>query len=253
VALAGPDVKAAGEVKSVLQAGRGTTDGAGSATRMPSMFRQDRPVNVTADALDYRGAAGRASYTGNAQLWQDDTSIKGPSLVLDEKTGDLTAEQGVTTVTVRDVVDQDKKRERVRSIATADDFRYEETARRATYTGNAHMNSTDGDMTAAKIELYLKAGAAAGPDASTNNDLERAEAYETVTLRDRNRTTTGSRLKYTTTDERYVVTGTPVKIVDECRRETTGRTLTYLKSADTITIDGSEQSRTQTKGGGQCP
>jgi hypothetical protein len=62
-----------------------------------------------------------------------------------------------------------------------------------------------------------------------------------VTLRDRNRTTTGSRLVFTTADERYVVTGTPVKVVDECGRETIGRTLTYLKSADTVTIDGNEQ------------
>ena len=44
------------------------------------------------------------------------------------------------------------------------------------------------------------------------------------------------------------MTGAPVKVVDECRRETIGRTLTYLKSADTITIDGNEQTRTQTKG-----
>jgi len=49
------------------------------------------------------------------------------------------------------------------------------------------------------------------------------------------------------------VTGAPVKVLDECRRETTGRTLTYLKSADTITIDGNEQTRTQTKGSAQCP
>jgi lipopolysaccharide export system protein LptA len=74
-----------------------------------------------------------------------------------------------------------------------------------------------------------------------------------VTLRDQNRTTTGNHLIYTTADERYVITGTPVKVIDECRRETIGRTLTYLKSAETITIDGNEQTRTQTKGGSQCP
>ena len=153
----------------------------------------------------------------------------------------------MTTVTVRDSADKNKKPERVRSIATAADFRYEEAGRRATYTGKAHMNSPDGDMTAARIELYLK------PSGAGDNDLERAEAYEDVTLRDQNRTTTGARLTYTTADQRYVVTGAPVKVVDECGRETSGRTLTYLKSAETITIDGNEQTRTQTKGSGQCP
>ena len=250
VTLAGPDVKAAGAVKSVVAAGR---DGAKSDTRLPSMFRQDRPVNVTADALDYGGAASMATYTGNAQLWQDETSVKAPSIILNDKTGDLTAGGNVTTVTVRDSVAKDKKTERVRSIATAADFRYEESAHRATYTGKAHMNSPDGDMTGEKIELYLKPAAQAGAGGSDENDLDRVEAYETVTLRDKNRTTTGTRLTYTTADGRYLVTGAPVKVLDECLRETTGRTLTYLKSSDTISIDGNEQTRTQTKGSAQCP
>lgn len=251
VALAGPDVKGAGDVKSVVQVAHEQAGGRGAAaspaTRLPSMFKQDKPVNVTADALDYGGAAGRATYTGNAQLWQEDTSIKAPTIVLDDKTGDLTAADGVTTVTVRETVDKDKKVERVRSIATATDFRYEEASRRAIYTGKAHMNSPDGDMTAERIELFLKAGT------EGKDDLERAEAYDDVTLRDRSRTTTGTRLSYTTADARYVVTGTPVKIVDECRRETIGRTLTYLRAVDTVTIDGNERARTQTKGSSQCP
>jgi lipopolysaccharide export system protein LptA len=251
VTLAGPDVKAAGAVKSVVAAGR--DGGSKSDTRLPSMFRQDRPVNVTADALDYSGAVSRATYTGNAQLWQDETSVKAPSIILDDKTGDLTGSGNVTTVTVRDSVAKDKKTERVRSIATAADFRYEESAHRATYTDKAHMNSPDGDMTADKIELYLKPAGPAGAGGAGENDLERAEAYDNVTLRDQNRTTTGTRLTYTTADRRYVVTGAPVKVLDECRRETSGRTLTYLKFSETITIDGNEQTRTQTKGSAQCP
>lgn len=248
--LAGPDVKATGAVKSVVtgQSAQGITSGRDggtkSDTRLPSMFKQDKPVNVTADALDYSGSVNKATYTGNAQLWQDETSLKGPSIILEDKTGDLTASGGVTTVTVRDSVKKDKKTERVRSIASAVDFRYEESVHRATYTGNAHMNSPDGDMTAAKIELYLK---------PSGDELDRAEAYDNVTLRDQNRTTTGARLTYTTGDQRYVVTGAPVKVLDECKRETIGRTLTYLKSAETITIDGNEQTRTQTKGSAQCP
>jgi lipopolysaccharide transport protein LptA len=272
VTLSGPHLKAAGAVKSVVQpspAGRGTARQSGSSgsteTRLPSMFKQDRPANVTADNLQYDGTARTATYTGNAQLWQDETSLKAATIVLDDKTGDLTGSGGVTTVTVREPRSPTSK-ERVRSIATASEFRYEEAIRRATYTGKAHMNSTDGDITAPRIELYLMpSGAAArggpagrgagagGIGGVGTSDLERAEAYDGVTLRDRNRTTTGARLTYTTADERYVVTGTPVKVVDECRRETIGRTLTYLKSEDTITIDGNAQTRTQTKGSAQCP
>jgi hypothetical protein len=43
------------------------------------------------------------------------------------------------------------------------------------------------------------------------------------------------------------MTGLPVKIEEECR-ETTGRTLTFFKSADRIVVDGNEQKRTEVKG-----
>src|SRR5579872_7548919 len=113
-----------------------------------------------------------------------------------------------------------------------------------TYTGTAHMTGPDGDMAADRIELYLK---------ESGDELDRAEAYEGLTLREQNRKTTGARMTYTADDERYVITGTPVTIVDECGRETIGKTLTYFKSADTIVVDGNEQTRTQTKGNSQCP
>ena len=71
---------------------------------------------------------------------------------------------------------------------------YEDADRRLTYTGDAHMSGPDGDMKAAKIELYLK---------PSGDELERAEAYDALTLREQNRTTTGLRLTYTTADEKY--------------------------------------------------
>ena len=99
-------------------------------------------------------------------------------------------------------------------------------------------------MKAAKIELYLK---------PSGDELERLEAYDALTLREQNRTTTGLRMTFTTADEKYIVSGTPVTIIDQCGRETTGKTLTFAKASDSIVIDGSRQIRTQTKGGGKCP
>ena len=99
-------------------------------------------------------------------------------------------------------------------------------------------------MTAARIELYLK---------PSGDELDRAEAYENVVLREQSRETTGSKLIYTTANETYVVTGAPVTIVDQCQRETTGRTLTFNKATDSIVVDGNDAVRTQTKGGGKCP
>ncbi len=55
-------------------------------------------------------------------------------------------------------------------------------------------------------------------------------------------------------DQRYLVTGSPVTILEECGRETIGRTLTFFKTADRIIVDGNEQIRTQTRGNkSNCP
>lgn len=248
VTLEGPKVIATGtdtdKVKSVLQPARQQSDASAADLKMPSMLKQDQPVNVTGATLDYDGTTSTAVYDGSAQLWQGDTVIKGETLTIDGKAGDLAASAATTTTTLEQTNKETKKKERVRSLATATDLKYEDALRRLTYTGEAHMTGSEGDMTAEKIELYLK---------PSGDELERAEAYDDVTLREQNRTTTGTRMTYTTADERYVIVGAPVKIVDQCDRQTTGKTLTFLKATDSIVVDGNQQTRTQTKGGGKCP
>src|SRR5262249_29618564 len=151
VTLEGPKVKAVAAVKSMLQPAKKDKE---SDVKMPSMLKQDQPVTILADDLAYDGAAGRATYTGNARLFQGDTTIKGDTLVLDEKRGDLSATGKAMTTTTRDQTNKDKKKERVQSTANARDFKYEDAARRLTYTGAAHLVGPEGDVSAAKIELY---------------------------------------------------------------------------------------------------
>lgn len=248
IGLDGPQVKAVGAVRSTLQPasaeGRKPADGGGA--KLPSMLKEEQPVHVTANDLAYDGAASRATYSGAARLTQAETSIKADTIVIDEKSGDLSAGGSVATAAVFLQKAKDQKEgapsERVNTVATAKDFKYEEAPRRATYTGDAHVAGPQGDMTAAKIELYLQ---------PSGDELDRVEAYDGVTLRENNRVTTGARMTYFGADQRYVVNGTPLKVVDECGRETIGRALTFFRATDRIVIDGSEQ-RTQTKGGSNC-
>ena len=241
--LAGPKMRATGSVRSELQAP--AKQAAEGGARLPSMLQQDQPVNANADALDYDGAASRAVYTGNAQLWQGDTSVKGTSITLDDRTGDLTVVGPATTTTMLERTGKDQRKERVRSVGSAAHFAYEEKTRRATYTGEAHLSGPQGDMRADTIELYLK---------PSGNEIDRVEGSDekgALSLREQSRTITGSRMTYTAADDRYVITGAPVKIVDECGRETTGRTLTFHRAADSIVVDGNG-FRTQTKAGAGC-
>jgi LPS export ABC transporter protein LptC/lipopolysaccharide transport protein LptA len=242
VTLAGPQVAAAGTVKSTLKPAKKGSD---SNVKMPSMLKQDQPVTVLADNLVYDGEKSVGTYTGGAQLFQSDTTIKGDTIAVDEKLGDLTATGHAMTITTREQVDKDKKKTRAQSTGTSNDLKYEDGVRKLTYTGGAHLVGPEGDMTATRIELFLK---------PSGDELDHAEAYadggDPLTLREQRRTTTGLRLTYTADNETYVVTGLPATVVDECDRPTTGQKLTWVKSTDTITVNGSQQIRTQTRGGG---
>ena len=44
-----------------------------------------------------------------------------------------------------------------------------------------------------------------------------------------------------------------VRMLDADCQETTGKTLTFFKASDRVLVDGNEEIRTQTKGGGKCP
>ncbi len=206
-------------------------------SRVPSMLKQDEQVNVTANRLEYDGSKSLATYTGNANLWQGETTVKAYMIVLDSNTGNLTARTSVTTVMLFDDVDpKTNERKPTRTTATADTLIYEDAKRLATYTGDetarAHIAGAQGDLTGERIDLFLK------PD---GNELERMEVNGTVVVIESARTAKGNHLTYTSSNDRYVMTGTPVEVVEvtppNCKK-TIGATLTFRRSISSITVEG---------------
>lgn len=241
----GPSLEATGHVRSVLKpaAEQGGQKAGQPATRMPAILKSDQPVNVTSDKLVYDGPAAHAVYTGQARLWQAETTIQGDEIVLDDRTGNLTSTGSVrTTMLVNQQDQKTKQTKREPVLAQAQNLQYDDDTRRATYTVGAHLNGPDGDLTADKIELYLT---------DTGDEVKRLEGYNAINLKQPGRVVTGDRLSYFAVDERYLVTGAPVKIDEECR-ETLGKTLTFWKSTDRIVVDGGREYRTETRGGSNC-
>ena len=247
VAFDTPLVEAAGQVKSVYRPEplAAAEDAPRTETKRPSMLKSGQDVNVSADRLSYDGAAATASYSGDVRLWQAETTIKAGTLVIDQRSGDLTA-VGTPVATTTSLVQQGKDGTTERSVASAKatEFRYEEALRRATYVGDAYANGPQGDLRAVRIELYLR---------PSGDELERAEAYEEVALTEGDRKTSGSRMTFSSADQRYLVSGAPVTITDSCGGDMIGRTVTWDKLTERVIIDGSEQMRTRTQGGTTCP
>lgn len=250
ITLEGQSLVADRDVRSVLKASRKGegTDG----VRRPGMLKDDQPVNVTGAHLEYDSQNGRATYSGDARLWQGETAVQGKTIVVDDKLGNLQASGGVrSSWRLLDTDPKTKQSEVKTTVATAEDLVYEDELRRATYTTNARLNGPEGDLRAKTIELYL---------APEGDRLDRLEAYEDVSLQTENRQSFGARLSYFAADDRYVMSTAPgaaeVRILEqlaqECR-ETLGKTLTFHRATDTIAVDGSDERRTQTTSGGKCP
>jgi lipopolysaccharide transport protein LptA len=213
-----------------------------STAKVPSMLADDEPVNVTSNRLEYKGEGSPAVYTGAVTLWQGaDTTIKADSIAIDEKTGNLIARGKAATSFLFEEADRKTGQKRRQSTTgTADTFAYDDNKRIATYTGNARMSGPQGDVTGEEIVLYLK------PDV---NELERAEATGAngaVTVRESNRIAEGDHLVYTSADERYVMTGNPVKITQERNGNCTltiGSKATFNRASESAEVLGSASGR----------
>jgi lipopolysaccharide export system protein LptA len=231
-ALATRDMTADTNVRSTIMPQKnGSKPG---EARIPSMFAQDKEANVTSNRLEYTKTG--ATYTGNARLWQDKTTINGATILLEEKSGNLTASGGATTFFVFEEADaKTGTRRLVNSTGKAETFVYNDAKRLATYTGKAQIDGSQGNVTGDRIELFLKPKV---------NELERAEAYgknRGVVVREGQRLAKGDHLTYTSVDENYVMTGRPVEVTEEkdgtCTL-TVGNRVTFSRASETARVEG---------------
>ena len=242
VTLAPRKMVATGKVRSVLLP-PGKPKGGGAAGKRPGLLADNDPVNIIADSLTYDEASRRGEYKGRAVLLQGQTQVNADTLTIDESKGDLIAVGKVVTSLA--IVRKDAKAgtPSPSTIGRAGSFTYTDQARRATYDTAAMLDGETGNLRAEKIEIVL---------AADENSLARLDASEKVTAIVDKRTVTGARLAYVPADEKYVVTGAPVTMVDADCQELSGKTLTFFKASDRVQVDGNDEVRTQTKGGGKC-
>ena len=207
-----------------------------SQTRVPVMLKQDEPVNVTSNRLAYDGVS-EATYSGNALLFQKQSRINADTIVLNDRTGNLTAREKVRTTMM--LIDEDPKtktRKPLETRASADQLVYDDAKRLATYTATgttlARLTNAQGETTGTRIDLFLKEG---------GGELERAEADGTVTVTLPTLFATGNHAVYTVATDTHVLTGAPVvaikKDADGSCSKTEGSTLTYFRSNDNIRIE----------------
>lgn len=206
---------------------------AGEDRRLPAMLKDGETVHVTSNRLEYKGSTSTATYTGNAVLWQGASNVKGDTLVIDDRTGNLSAAGDVTTTFF--IEEADRKtgtRKPVETRGSAATFTYDDARRLATYETKARLIGAQGDVTGDKIELFM---------AAEQNELERAEAHGDVTVREGQRLAKGTHLTYMAATDEYVMVGAPVEII-EARKDgciqTLAATARFNRTSEAARADG---------------
>ena len=223
--------------------GRGKEAGQG---HLPAMLKQDKPVTVVANKLEYDGKS-EATYTGKARLWQEQSKIDAETIILNDTTGNLTARTNVrSTMPLEDTDPKTKQKTIVESVAESDTLVYDDNKRVAVYTGTAekqaHVKGAYGDVTANRIDVFLS---------QDGGRLERAIAVDKVVVVDGARRAFGERLVYTASDETYEMTGSPVEAFEQetpnsCK-VTQGQTLTFKRAVGSIQAKTGDLLRSVTK------
>ena len=217
-------------------AGRGSAAPGEQVTRLPAMLKQDQPVNVTSNRLEYDGTA-EATYTGNAILWQDKSRIEGETIVINDDTGNLSARGNVrTTMMMQDEDPKTKVPKLTETRANADTLVYVDAKRLATYTSTgtapASVRGVQGDMSGKVIELFLR---------ESGNELDHAVIDTNVSVKLTNMFATGKHHVYTAENETHVMTGDPVVSVQKDEKgackQTLSSTLTYRRAVDSISAE----------------
>jgi lipopolysaccharide export system protein LptA len=265
------DALAEGDVKSTYAQLVAQPDGAllGSAS----------PVHVTAQSMMAHSSPATATYAGHARLWQDANLIQAPSIRFDRDhrsvTAQGTADQPVLTTLIlaaakpgeSQAPDKTKTPQTVsqeKDLAAAKKppanapglgksspvsitsrlLTYVDSERRAHYEGNVLVRGTEFTAQSKTVDAYLLPLRQTSTDQALTGQgrLDRMVAEGDVEMRQARRRAEGQKLVYTTTDDKFVVTGGPPSIFDAEHGKITGDSLTFFRRDDRVLVEGEASS-----------
>ncbi|MGA2990849.1 MAG: LptA/OstA family protein [Candidatus Korobacteraceae bacterium] len=206
------------------------------------------PVHVTAGAANLHRESGMARYSGDARLWQGADVVEAPAIEFDRPNRRLVAEgaarKPVTSVFVQ--VGKDGKTTTV--IVSAARLVYNDSTRRARYTGGVLARGEGLTLTAGSADVLLApAEEKESRSVISPSRLERIIAQGNVDVRQQERSASGEKLVYTAADEKFVLTGGPPSLADPQHGTVRGDSLTFYSRDDRVLVDSKEFSRAVTR------
>ena len=232
-----------------------------------ALLASSSPIHVTARSMTAQSDSGIALYQGNARLWQDANVIEAPSIQFDRDrrfvTAQGTAAQPVQTILVqkpKEAESPDVTKPRTKGATsigtspiaiTALKLTYADSERNVHYEGGVLAKGADFTASAKTADAYLVPRSQSSPNQAVAgpSQLDHLVAQGTVRIEEPHRRAEGERLVYTTSDEKFALTGGPPSIFDAEQGKITGVSLTFFRRDDRVLVEGeaSKPVLTQTR------
>jgi lipopolysaccharide export system protein LptA len=239
------DALADGDVKSTYSDLKAQPNGA--------LLAASDPIHVTAHAMAAHSGPGVALYTGDARLWQNANVIQAPSIQFDRNHRSVVA-QGTPTQPVSTVLVQVEKSGKVTPVKiTSDRLTYTDSERKAHFEEAVQAKGADLTITSKTMDVFLQPHdqgisnqSITGSGAGTGK-IDHIVASGQVAIVQPGRRATGDQLVYTTSDDKFVLTGGPPSIFDAEQGKITGVSLTLFRHDGRVVVEGNNTSPTVTQ------
>ncbi len=239
------DALADGDVKSTYSDLKAQPNGA--------LLAASDPIHVTAHAMTAHSGPSVALYTGDARLWQNANVIQAPSIQFDRNHRSVVA-QGTPTQPVSTVLVQVEKSGKVTPVKiTSDRLTYTDSERKAHFEEAVQAKGADLTITSKTMDVFLQPHdqgisnqSITGSGAGTGK-IDHIVASGQVAIVQPGRRATGDQLVYTTSDDKFVLTGGPPSIFDAEQGKITGVSLTLFRHDGRVVVEGNNTSPTVTQ------
>ena len=239
------DAFADGEVKSTYSDLKAQPNGA--------LLAASDPIHVTARAMTAHSSPSVALYSGDARLWQNANVIQAPSIQFDRNHRSVAA-QGTPTQPVSTVLVQVEKSGKVTPVKiTSDRLTYTDSERKAHFEEAVQAKGADLTITSKVMDVFLQPSdqgvsnqSITGTGAGTGK-IDHIVASGQVMVVQPGRRATGDQLVYTTSDDKFVLTGGPPSIFDAEQGKITGVSLTLFRHDGRVVVEGNNTSPTVTQ------
>jgi lipopolysaccharide export system protein LptA len=236
---------AEGEVKSTYSDLKAQPNGA--------LLAASDPIHVTARAMTAHSSPSVALYSGDARLWQNANVIQAPSIQFDRNHRSVVA-QGTPTQPVSTVLVQIEKSGKVTPVKiTSDRLTYTDSERKAHFEEAVQAKGADLTITSKTMDVFLQRQdqgisnqSITGSGAGTGK-IDHIIASGHVVIVQPGRRATGDQLVYTTSDDKFALTGGPPSIFDAEQGKITGVSLTLFRHDGRVVVEGNNTSPTVTQ------